>query len=181
MPRRTHEPGPDLDRSVPVLIVKIGRYPLHHGGVAAIRSLGRLGVPTYAVVEDRFTPAAVSRYLTGRFVWPTSGEEDPDRLVAGLVEIGRRIGRPFVALPTDDEAAVLLAEHAGDLGPHFLLSDVTPALPRALADKHGLAGICRAHGVAAPASALPSSVDELVAGAEEIGYPVVVKNAGSWG
>ncbi|NUO42057.1 MAG: ATP-grasp domain-containing protein, partial [Streptomyces sp.] len=51
------------DREVPGLIVKFGDYPLHHGGVGAIRSLGRLGVPMYAITEDRYTPAAASRYL----------------------------------------------------------------------------------------------------------------------
>ena len=77
-----------VDRTVPGLIVKIGDYPLHHGGVGAIRSLGRLGVPMYAVTEDRFTPAAASRYLRGRFVWPTTGREEPERLVTGLLRIG---------------------------------------------------------------------------------------------
>ena len=33
------------DDGVPALIVKFGDYPLHHGGVGAIRSLGWLGVP----------------------------------------------------------------------------------------------------------------------------------------
>ncbi|NED89875.1 ATP-grasp domain-containing protein, partial [Streptomyces sp. SID11233] len=87
-----------------------GDYPLHHGGVGAIRSLGRLGVPVYAITEDRHTPAAHSRYLRRAFVWPTTGTEEPSRLVAGLLRIGARIGRPAVLLPTDEEAAVLLAE-----------------------------------------------------------------------
>src|SRR3954463_14673238 len=85
-----------IDHAVPGLIVKFGEYPLHHGGVGAIRSLGRLGVPMYAITEDRYTPAASSRYLTRAFVWPTSGAEEPQYLVEGLLRIGRRIGRPTV-------------------------------------------------------------------------------------
>ncbi|WP_238431999.1 NAD(P)-binding domain-containing protein [Streptomyces cavernae] len=83
-----------VDRDVPGLIVKFGDYPLHHGGVGAIRSLGRLGVPMYAITEDRCTPAAVSRHLCRAFVWPTTGTEEPKRLVEGLLRIGRLIGRP---------------------------------------------------------------------------------------
>ena len=45
-----------FDGSVPLLIVKVGHYPLHHGGIGAIRTLAAAGVPTYAVTEDRFTP-----------------------------------------------------------------------------------------------------------------------------
>jgi predicted ATP-grasp superfamily ATP-dependent carboligase len=168
------------DRSVPVLVAKIGRYPLHHGGVGAIRTLGRLGVPVYAVTEDRFTPAAASRYLTGRFVWPTTGAEAPEALVDGLLERGRRIGGRPLLLPTDDEAAVLVAEHAGALAERFLFPLVPPGLPRTLADKARLYEVCRATGTPTPMSAQPGSVDELLAVAAEITYPVVLKNASPW-
>lgn len=175
-------PALDLDRSLPVLIAKVGRYPLNHGGLGAIRSLGRLGVPVYAVTEDRFTPAAVSRYLRDRFVWPTTGAEEAEQLVEGLLAIGSRLAweRRPVLLPTDDEAAALVAEHAAVLSERFLLPDMPPDLPRRLADKHGLHQLCRAHGVLSPATALPSSVDELLAAAATIGYPVVLKNAKPW-
>lgn len=171
---------PDLDRSVAVLIVKIGRYPLHHGGVAAIRTLGRLGVPVYAITEDRLTPAALSRYLRGRFVWPTTGAEDPEELVDGLLAIGRRLDGRVIALPTDDEAAVLLAEHAARLGERFEVSDGPPGLPRALADKFTLHQLCLTHGVPSPVSERPASIDDLLGAAERIGYPVVLKNAEPW-
>lgn len=166
------------DRSVPGLIVKIGNYPLHHGGVGAIRSLGRLGIPVYAVTEDRFTPAASSRYLTQAFVWPTTGLESPERLVDGLLRIGRRIGRPTVLVPTDEEAAVLVAEHAATLTGQggFLLPRVDPALPRRLASKQGLHGLCEAHGVPTPHSAFPRSPAEVAEFARTARFPVVAKN-----
>src|SRR5262249_46293645 len=89
----------EADRGVPALVGKIGRYPLHSGGVGAIRTLGRLGVPVYATTEDPFTPAALSRYCTGRFKWRTSGLEEPGSLVRGLTEIAERIGRRSVIVP----------------------------------------------------------------------------------
>lgn len=165
-----------VDRSVPGLIVKIGAYPLHHGGVGAIRSLGRLGVPMYAVTEDRFTPAALSRYLRGRFVWPTTGREEPDRLVTGLLRIGRRIGRPTLLLPTDEEAAVLIAEHADALAGSFLFPRAAPGLPRRLASKQGLHELCAAHGVPSPAAVFPGSYADIEAYAGRAHFPVVAKN-----
>jgi D-aspartate ligase len=65
-----------LDTTVPALVLKVGTYPLHHGDPGVVRSLGRLGVPVYGVYEERLAPAAVSRYLSGRFVW-RSDPEDP--------------------------------------------------------------------------------------------------------
>ncbi|MFI8240652.1 ATP-grasp domain-containing protein [Streptomyces sp. NPDC085866] len=166
----------DADRDVPGLIVKFGDYPLHHGGVGAIRSLGRLGVPMYAITEDAYTPASASRYLKRAFVWPTTGAEDPGRLVEGLLRIGRRIGRPTVLVPTDEEAAVLIAEHQDDLAGPFLFPRVDPALPRRLASKQGLHELCVEHGIASPSAAFPESYDEIVAFADTARFPVVAKN-----
>ncbi|WP_329118779.1 carboxylate--amine ligase [Streptomyces sp. NBC_01465] len=164
------------DRDVPGLIVKIGNYPLHHGGVGAIRSLGRLGVPMYAVTEDRWTPAAQSRYLERAFVWPTTGKEEPGQLVDGLLRIGRRIGRPTVLIPTDEEAAVLVAEHQDVLAGPFLFPRVEAALPRRLASKQGLHELCIEHGVASPASAFPDSYADIEEFAAHARFPVVAKN-----
>ncbi|MBR7677597.1 ATP-grasp domain-containing protein [Streptomyces daliensis] len=166
----------DVDRSVPGLIVKIGRYPLHHGGVGAIRSLGRLGVPMYAITEDRWTPAARSRYLREPFVWPTSGRESPERLLDGLARAGRRIGRPSVLIPTDEEAAVLIAEHQDALAEWFLFPAVEPGLPRRLASKQGLHELCAEHGVASPAAAFPESYEEVERFAARARFPLVAKN-----
>ncbi|HEX3542178.1 MAG TPA: hypothetical protein VHT75_17225 [Acidimicrobiales bacterium] len=182
--------GRRSDANVPALLVKIGPYPLHHGGVGAIRSLGRLGAPVYAITERRATPAALSRYLRGAIVWPTTGLEARDELVAGLLAVGREVaarsrrdggaGAGIVAIPTDDEAGVLLAENASELRPLFSLPDVAPGLPRRLADKNGLAELCTAHGIPSPRSYLPASAAELRAAAVDLGYPVVVKNAQPW-
>ncbi|MFC5721917.1 ATP-grasp domain-containing protein [Streptomyces gamaensis] len=164
------------DRSVPGLIVKIGDYPLHHGGVGAIRSLGRLGVPMYAVTEDRWTPAAASRYLRRAFVWPTTGTERAEELVEGLLRIGRRIGRPTVLLPTDEEAAVLIAEHGEQLAGTFLFPPVERELPRRLASKQGLHELCAEHGVPSPEAAFPGSYAEIEEFAARARFPVVAKN-----
>lgn len=164
------------DRAVPGLIVKIGNYPLHHGGVGAIRSLGRLGVPMYALTEDRWTPAAVSRYLRRAFVRPTTGREEPERLVGQLLDVGREIGRPAVLVPTDEEAAVLIAEHAGPLAERFLFPRVEPGLPRRLASKQGLHELCTEHGVPSPAAAFPDSYADVEEFAATARFPVVAKN-----
>ncbi len=174
----------DLDRSVPALMVRLGRSPLHHGTLGAIRTLGRLGVPVYATLEDRFNPAGLSRYLREGFVWPTTGCESPAELVDGLRAIGakldQRLGRPVIAIATGDHAALILAEHAEELQEYFLLPRVASGLPRRLASKLGLQELCRAHGVPTPRTVQPASADELVSTAEEFGYPLVLKNPEPW-
>ncbi|MGN9758413.1 carboxylate--amine ligase [Streptomyces sp. SD31] len=161
---------------VPALLVKVGRFPQLHGGLGVVRTLGRMGVPAYAMVEDRFTPVALSRHLAGRFVRPTTGAEDTSELVSVLLQIGREIGRRTVAVAEGDEAAVLLAENAGRLAEWFVLPPVPPALPRRVASKEGLHRVCQEHGVPTPRTRSPVSRAELVAVGREWGYPVVLKD-----
>ena len=170
----------ELDRQVPALIVKVGHYPLHSGGLGAIRTLGRLGVPVYATTEDALTPAALSRYCTGRFKWRTSALEEPGSLVKGLKEIAERIGRLSVIVPADDESAILVSEHADELAGYFLIPAVRPSLPRQLASKHELYRLCCEHGVAAPVSVHLSDADGVEAFARRATFPVVVKNSAPW-
>ena len=178
--RRPGGPVPDLDTSVPALVFKVGSYPLHVGGVGAIRSLGRLGVPVYAITEPGFTPAAASRYCAGRFVWRSSVSDHEDVLISALQEVGDRIGRRSVLVATDDEAAVLAAEHAAELAERFLLPQVAPGLPARLASKTDLAVLCKEHDIAAPATASPASIDEVEAFIDTADFPLVIKNAEPW-
>ncbi|MFE1439901.1 ATP-grasp domain-containing protein [Streptomyces sp. NPDC058739] len=165
-----------LDKEVPVLLARIGNYPLHHGSLGVVRTVGRLGVPVHAIVEDRFTPVALSRHLTRGIVWRTTGCEEPELLADGLLSIGRTIGTRCVAVPTDDEAAILLAEYAHRLKECFLIPPVPAHLPRLLACKASLHGICAEAGVPSPRSRVPHSRDELVDAGRELGYPLVLKN-----
>ena len=169
-----------LDRGVPALMLKIGQYPVHSGGLGVLRSLGRCGVPVYAITEPGLPPAAVSRYTAGRFVSRATGRERPESLIPGLMAAGQHIGRRSVIVAIDDEAAVLVAEHREELSEHFLLPDVAPGLPGRLASKTGLFELCRQHGIPAPASVTPGSVAEVADFAATARFPVVVKNADPW-
>jgi D-aspartate ligase len=165
----------EYDASAPLLVVKVGRYPRHHGGLGAIRTLGRVGVPTYAMTEDRLTPAALSRYLTGRAMKPLSGIEPVAELLGRIREAIERVGRPPIVLPTDDEAAVLIAEHRRVLGPRVIAPDVDASLPRRLASKRDLHALCREHRISAPLTAFPRSSEELEEYARTAAFPVVAK------
>ncbi|MCU7821715.1 ATP-grasp domain-containing protein [Kitasatospora sp. DSM 101779] len=167
---------PGLDRRVPVVVVRIGQYPFSHSPWGTVRSFGRLGVPVYAMVEGRHNPTTASHYLTGAFVRPTTGSEPAEHLVDILRGVGEEVGRRSVAVPTDDESAVLLAEHTEELSPFFLIPPVPANLPRLLADKGELHRICRDHGIPSPYTATPADRDELVATGRAWGYPLVLKN-----
>ncbi len=176
---RSHPLRDALDTTTPAVILKLDRNVMHHGGLGAIRSLGRLGVPVYGVHEDPLAPAARSRYLHGRWIWRPPAD-DAGRVHAGLMALAERIGRPAVLIPTDDAGAIFLAEHGADLRRHFLFPDPPSDLPRRLAGKYTMYQLCRELGVPSAAATLPEALGEAQRFADQVGFPLVVKLATPW-
>jgi D-aspartate ligase len=168
-----------LDTTVPALVLKVGTYPLHHGGLGVVRSLGRLGVPVYGVYEERLAPAAVSRYLSGRFVW-RGDPTDADRFLDGMAAIGERLGRPAVLIPTDDLGAILISEHAPTLGRWFRFPQPPPGLAQVLASKKGLFELCSKLEVPSPQASFPLSRQDVEEFAAKARFPVVAKVTEPW-
>src|SRR6266704_884287 len=168
-----------IDPSTPAVVLKFDPNAMHHGGLGAIRSLGRLGVPVYAVVEGAWTPAARSRYLTGRLVW-RPGPDQAERTRAGLRRLAGQIGRPAVLIPTDDAGAIFLAEQGESLREQFLFPAQPAPLPRRLAGKHTLAQLCAELGVATPRVLVTDSAEQAHLFAAEAGYPLIAKQATPW-
>lgn len=168
-----------LNTAVPVLVLKVGRYPLQHSAVGIIRTLGRMRVPVYGVVENRLTPAAVSKYLTGAFVWDTR-ELDIPRFLEGMATIAERLTRPTILIPTDDKAAILIAEQAAALRQWFLFPQQPATLPRILANKRELYLLCKRIGTPCPKVVSPRSMDEVRDFIDHAEFPVIVKAAESW-
>ncbi|MBB4370459.1 putative ATP-grasp superfamily ATP-dependent carboligase [Bradyrhizobium sp. cir1] len=157
-----------------MLLLKMGEYVIHHGAVGIARSLGRLGIPVYAIVEDRYTPLAMCRHLAGTFVNPST---DTNGVLSCLTAIAETIKRPTILLPTDDNAAVFIAEHSKDLADRFLFPRLRPELPRQLADKMSLYSLCRQLGIPFPDFVYPTSIDDVHKFLERVTFPVVVKAA----
>jgi D-aspartate ligase len=170
---------PSLDAQYPALILKMSRTPIHHGALAVARTLGRLGVPVYAVAEDAYTPLAMSRHLTKAFVWD-SCPTDPESFVKAMSLIADFIARPTIIFPMDDLSAVSVAENAASLARWFIIPSVPPRLPRQLANKACFHALCADIGIPFARSVVPHSFDDVRAFTESTEFPVVVKAAEQW-
>jgi D-aspartate ligase len=168
-----------IDTSTPAVVLKLVPNVMHHGGLGAIRTLGRIGVPVYGVHEGPRAPAASSRYLTGRFFWQPS-PADVDRVLTGLLRLAKHIGRTSVIITTDDVGAILLAEHGHDLRQWFLFPDPPKDLPRRLAGKYSLYQLCRELGLPCPEVTTPSSLGAALEFAAAAGYPLIAKLTTPW-
>ncbi|MDQ1248809.1 MAG: ATP-grasp protein [Actinomycetota bacterium] len=168
--------APPLDTSVPAAVFTVGDHTWDYGVLATVRSLGRLGVPMYALVPAAKMPVLSSRYLTAAVIEPTTGGESADDLVAAMLRTCDRIGRPAVGIAGDDETAVLLAARAADFAGRLLLPAVAPTLPTSLASKSGLATLCDQTGTPTPAWCAPRDWPEVDAFIERAVFPLVLKN-----
>jgi D-aspartate ligase len=166
----------DVDVSTPAVVLKFDPNVMHHGGLGAIRSLGRLGISVYGVHEGAWAPAAQSRYLHGRIFWRPS-PDDVQRVRSGLQRLADRLGRPAVLIATDDVGAIFLAEHGDPLRGQFLFPAPPPALPRQLADKYSMHLLCRELGIPTPHSTLPGSMADAREFAAMTGFPLIAKLA----
>ena len=95
-----------LDSATPCVVLEC-----HHGSLAIARSLGRLGVRVYGVDASLGRRALLSRYFAGAFQWDLV-RADPQESVAFLQRVGREVGGSPVLIPTSDETALFVAEHA---------------------------------------------------------------------
>ena len=170
---------PIFDTTVPALVLKTDSYALHHGGLGVVRSLGRLGIPVYGVYRERLMPAAVSSYLSGRFIW--RGEvDDEGRFLDGMAMIGERLGRPAVLVPTDDLGAIMVSQHVATLSRWFRFPDPPTGLAPLVASKKGLYELCSKLGIPCPQVSNPSSRHDLEEFAAKAAFPVVAKAIEPW-
>lgn len=167
------------DVSTPAVLLKFDPNVMHHGGLGAIRSLGRMGVQVYAIQEAAWAPAARSRYLHQKVLWQPAALS-ADQVRAGLLRLADRIGQPAVLIPTDDAGAIFLAEHGSGLRGRYLFAAPAADLPRRLAGKFSLHQVCAEAGFPSPRSVLPDSRAQAIGFARACGYPVVAKLATPW-
>lgn len=160
----------------PALVFNLGQNAVQHGALGVIRTLGRMGVDVYAVVDDHLAPSAVSRYTKGSFVWKTGGAE-PGQIAAGLLTIGAKIGRNAILFATDDRAAALVAEQAEVLKQAFVFPKPPRCLPRRLSNKRELYLLCREIGIPCPETIVPVCLADVQAFIEQAQFPVIVKAA----
>src|SRR5947209_3521499 len=179
MMARATRAGLDVDTGTEAVLLRLDRNVFHHGGLGVIRSLGRLRIPVHTMCEDRFTPAALSRYVR-RPVAAMPVSAHPDDVLDVLDRLAERLPGPAVLITTDDAGAIFLSEYGDKLRPRYLFPDPPTGLVRRAAGKATLAEICRAAGVPHPAAALPADAAEATAFADACGYPIMAKVNRFW-
>ena len=151
------------------MVVEVGWV----NGLAALRSLGRGGVRTFAVDHRPWALGFKSRYAH-RVIAPEP-VADEDGFITAMAALGERFDGPTPVLATHDEHLNAMVKRSAELSPHFRYP--APAWPvlEALQRKRHQLDTARGCGVGIPETRHPASAQEAVADAEELGYPVFLK------
>jgi predicted ATP-grasp superfamily ATP-dependent carboligase len=126
------------------------------------------------VDAHRWEPAFSSRYCRGRFLLDTASgpdEESIDRLLA----IGRRAGARPILIPTTDQAAIWVADHAEALQAGYSFPRQDAALVRILSDKGRMQDLARRSGVPTARAVVPRCLNDVGQFVETAVFPVMVK------
>jgi len=161
------------DVSTPVVVLR-GVESASHGALGILRSLGRLGVPVYAVACRTRTAAFFSRYCRGSYVCDVANGH-AEKSVNFLLDIGRKIGRRPILIPTDDKALLFCTSYADVLRQQFLFPTICPNLIRELSSKQGMYNLAKKHGVPTPEAAFPKSRQDVMDFISRATFPVMVK------
>lgn len=142
------------------------------GTIAAARHLGKNGFDVRVLSSHRLGAAAWSN-CTER-VYSAPSESESQRFLERLLEIGAS-DPGQILLPTSDETAWLYTMNAADLGRYFRVVQPSTAVLLNILDKKLFADAAIKAGIAVLPSWDPRSLDEVVALAPTLPYPILIK------
>ncbi|QRK10944.1 carbamoyl-phosphate synthase [Archangium violaceum] len=144
----------------------------YYGTLAAVRCLGRLGIPITMAESKLLAPARWSRYVTRRVECPDVG--DSEAFLEWLLRFGE--AEPgHVLYPTSDDMAWLFALRREELSKHFRMYQPDVDVIYGLLNKKTLHDQCKEVGLDVPDTWFPEGEADLEKVAAEARFPVLLK------
>lgn len=142
------------------------------GTIAAVRYLGSMGIDVGVISSGHLCAAVWSRRAARTYSCPS--ESESSRFLDELLAIGEA-DPGQILLATSDETAWLYTMHASLLEPRFCLYQPSVASMQRILDKTLLADLATSIGLAVLPSWDPRNIDDVVAIAPTLPYPILIK------
>jgi D-aspartate ligase len=149
------------------------------------RSLGRHGIPVYALNDHLRDPLKYSRYVRECFVYPDDPAQprayagdsvaNEDVLCRLMLEWGARFPRKPVLFATSDWFARFLSNQQQKLAEKFLFHWVPGELFTTIVDKGTMVQFCETAGIKVPRTHITCAGDDVVQIARDFVYPCLIK------
>ena len=151
------------------------------------RSVGRHGVPVYALNDQLRDALRYSRYCRDCFIFPDdpmqprayAGDRvaNEDVLCRLILEWGARFKQKPVLFATSDWFARFLSNQQQKLTPKFLFHWVPPELFTTITDKGTMVRFCERAGVKVPRTHITHPEDDMAQVARDFVYPLGLRAA----
>jgi D-aspartate ligase len=149
------------------------------------RSVGRHGVPVYALNDKLRDPLRYSKYVRECFVYPDDPSQprayagdsvaNEDVLCRLMLEWGARFEQKPVLFATSDWFARFLSHRQPELKDRFLFHWVAPELFKTIVDKGSMVRFCEQRGLKVPRTHITRPEDDMQQVAREFVYPSLIK------
>jgi predicted ATP-grasp superfamily ATP-dependent carboligase len=137
-----------------------------------VRTLVRRGVKATCFDSDRQFPGFRSVY--GHAHECPDPDIDPNGWVAFMIDLAAKMGGKPVLIPSADQFVSAIADHAGRLANHYIMSPGVP-LQGLLATKQTQYELAARHGMPLPRTQFVQSAEEIAAFAKSAQFPCLIK------
>jgi D-aspartate ligase len=146
---------------------------MFYTGLGIARSLGEQGIPVIGLTSRSRIYGNYTRYAKLR-VCPDSREQ-PDALLAYLLELGEELGKRAVMFPTRDDDVLFLDRYRDPLSEHFALVIPQPEVVAACLDKWATYLWAGRAGVPSPRCWMVQNQQDLSEAVRDLSFPCVMK------
>ena len=148
---------------------------LYYSGLALVRSLGRRGIPVYAMDHAVTDVGLYSKYAQ-RYICPDPKIQS-DILLKCLKKLRQKVACRPVLFPTGDEYVLFVSQDREKLDKDFEIIMADRQVQEDLVSKSGLHEIAIRAGIPEPQTYVIGNPNELSYVSEEIPYPCILKPA----
>jgi predicted ATP-grasp superfamily ATP-dependent carboligase len=146
---------------------------MYYTGLGIARSLGEHGIPVIGLTSQRGVYGNFTRYA--KTVLCPDSRNQPEQLLAYLLEMGKKMGSRSVIFPTRDDDVLFLDRFRRELDPFFIPMAPESSALRGCLDKWETYLCAQRAGVATPRCWLIEAEQDLLRVLPELTYPCVLK------
>ncbi len=142
-------------------------------GLAAIRALGRAGVPVLGLDCDLSLPGFKSRYCTAKQCPDPVAQ--PEALVQYLLTEGQRLPARGILFPASDAYVLFVSRHREALSAYFDFALPPAQLIEGILNKRTQYDLAQQQGVPFPATFYPETREDALRMQDDVPYPAFIK------
>lgn len=146
---------------------------MYYTGLGIARNLGRYGVPVVGISHLDGAPGSFSRYC--RAVVGPDSQDEPEALLALLLDLGKAQDRRGILFPTRDADVLFIDRYRDALDSWFGIPQPPHDVLELILNKERLARKAESIGIDSPRTHRITGMEELEKRREEMIFPAVVK------